>query len=421
MQALCAHAPELRPVFIESKANLRLIPYFAGKLMDNVELQLSTHMLTCTLAYDDALTKHREAMIKAGFVKCLAKGWRIAVEFPCYKQAFGLALTSFLSPELPPKLRKRFIQEGGAQTIMQVMNMCGCSHQIDQLIHFKSCVALCHLMHGSIYISSEIGEYVVPVVTNSLLMHKNEFPCAWIASTLGTIIANTLENTRSDVHSRLQNAFGKGGAIQALLRALVMDHEDPSAAASVVYKIWNVEKVPGTCLAVNVTRGLCSLFKNHPLNQDLGRKEGVAEALLSVMSLHKHDQCVQNSVCAALDAWCAGQRRYCEQLQQLGAVKHIHKAQRRLDGNADTAPLQQLLGRLSVGSSTAQEELDVLQESQKQKECQACVVCGKTAGELGVERLSKCSACTIAPRYCSAACQKSGWKSHKAECKANKK
>ncbi len=55
------------------------------------------------------------------------------------------------------------------------------------------------------------------------------------------------------------------------------------------------------------------------------------------------------------------------------------------------------------------------------KESRACTACGKSQEELGGIRLLKCSACTLAPRYCSAACQKISWSTHKAECKTNKK
>ena len=50
-----------------------------------------------------------------------------------------------------------------------------------------------------------------------------------------------------------------------------------------------------------------------------------------------------------------------------------------------------------------------------------CSGCGKSAVDAGVEKLLKCSVCTIAPSYCSAACQKACWKAHKTECKANRK
>jgi hypothetical protein len=45
----------------------------------------------------------------------------------------------------------------------------------------------------------------------------------------------------------------------------------------------------------------------------------------------------------------------------------------------------------------------------------------KPAGEAGLKRLSRCSACTVAPCYCSSECQRACWPAHKAECKANRK
>ncbi len=50
-----------------------------------------------------------------------------------------------------------------------------------------------------------------------------------------------------------------------------------------------------------------------------------------------------------------------------------------------------------------------------------CTGCGKTAEQAGVKKLLACSACTVAPRYCSPECQCACCKLHKAECKANKK
>jgi hypothetical protein len=57
----------------------------------------------------------------------------------------------------------------------------------------------------------------------------------------------------------------------------------------------------------------------------------------------------------------------------------------------------------------------------KSKVRDVCVRCSKTAADEGLRKLLKCSACTIAPLYCSTACQKACWKEHKAECKANRK
>jgi hypothetical protein len=55
------------------------------------------------------------------------------------------------------------------------------------------------------------------------------------------------------------------------------------------------------------------------------------------------------------------------------------------------------------------------------KVMEMCVACGKTAAEARVKKLLRCSACTLAPRYCSVECNHACWAAHKAECKANKK
>jgi hypothetical protein len=50
-----------------------------------------------------------------------------------------------------------------------------------------------------------------------------------------------------------------------------------------------------------------------------------------------------------------------------------------------------------------------------------CIACCKTARDVGLRQLLKCSVCVLAPKYCSAACQKKSWAEHKAECKAHRK
>ncbi len=63
----------------------------------------------------------------------------------------------------------------------------------------------------------------------------------------------------------------------------------------------------------------------------------------------------------------------------------------------------------------------ILEEKEREKAMEKCVSCGKTAGELGMKQLLKCAACTVAPCYCSTECQKTCWREHKVECKANRK
>lgn len=49
-----------------------------------------------------------------------------------------------------------------------------------------------------------------------------------------------------------------------------------------------------------------------------------------------------------------------------------------------------------------------------------CVVCGKTAADVGRSKLFHCP-CELRPTYCSAACQKAAYKEHKATFTARSK
>jgi hypothetical protein len=64
---------------------------------------------------------------------------------------------------------------------------------------------------------------------------------------------------------------------------------------------------------------------------------------------------------------------------------------------------------------------DVCAKDLGQHKCEVCATCSKTAADVGMKRLFKCSGCTVAPRYCTAECQKANWAAHKAECKVNRK
>jgi hypothetical protein len=75
----------------------------------------------------------------------------------------------------------------------------------------------------------------------------------------------------------------------------------------------------------------------------------------------------------------------------------------------------------NIQSTHLQAVMRSLEEYEERKIREVCVNCGKQAAEMPLQRLLKCSACTIMPAYCSTECQKACWKGHKVECKANRK
>ncbi len=86
-------------------------------------------------------------------------------------------------------------------------------------------------------------------------------------------------------------------------------------------------------------------------------------------------------------------------------VKCFHQESKVQSAAGDKKPPKKDKNVKGDGSSSAQE---------------ACVKCGKTAADMGLKRLLRCSACALSPRYCSAKCQRASWPAHKAECKANR-
>jgi hypothetical protein len=66
------------------------------------------------------------------------------------------------------------------------------------------------------------------------------------------------------------------------------------------------------------------------------------------------------------------------------------------------------------------EECDDTEHARQKRSSTSCAACGKQAHEVGIKKLHRCDACTIAPRYCSAECQKAMWPTHKVECRAHR-
>ncbi len=110
-----------------------------------------------------------------------------------------------------------------------------------------------------------------------------------------------------------------------------------------------------------------------------------------------------------------------------GALKHIWRAAQRAAQRATDSDstrfvlLQTCLAEYKLSSEATEAMVQAVEEQERMKMAEMCMVCGKTRAELGMQALLKCSACSIEPKYCSAECQKVAWPSHKAGCKANRR
>jgi hypothetical protein len=116
--------------------------------------------------------------------------------------------------------------------------------------------------------------------------------------------------------------------------------------------------------------------------------------------------CLQG-ICTACDEHRANKAR----CHSDGAVNAILKLVEHAKNSSESAECIQREAQIAlekIGAASVEDQRML-----------ACSVCDRTAADVGVKRLSFCSACTIAPRFCSTECQRAGWPAHKAECKAN--
>jgi hypothetical protein len=187
-----------------------------------------------------------------------------------------------------------------------------------------------------------------------------------------------------------------------------------------------------------LVRNVCHIVWNgvhlHVRNQDNARESGLINAILKAVDKHKDDDMLF-SVRLAFYECTVGNQRNAEYLKNMMTMRQAKRLGRSKECLLDSLELSQrtcqLFGLPAAQLQNSKRSLidevkhsdvvaGVVCELEKQKLAEACSVCGKTAGELGI-RMLKCSACTIAPKYCSAKCQKADWTTHKTECRLHKK
>jgi hypothetical protein len=151
----------------------------------------------------------------------------------------------------------------------------------------------------------------------------------------------------------------------------------------------------------------------HEKNQaSFGEKDTIG-IMLCVGDMHADNEDVQYMAREALEYLIQNNSKNRETYMELGGMKRAWCSQL---ANA-------LLCTESHGQADGQTKVDKNVGNSMQNGCgmTCCMGCGKTAEMVDGGKLLLCSACTLAPSYCSVACQKACWKMHKVECKANRK
>jgi hypothetical protein len=169
-----------------------------------------------------------------------------------------------------------------------------------------------------------------------------------------------------------------------------------------------------------------------PNNQDVCRKCGTIDAIIRASKLHKESRWVLLISREALNVIASNHKQNSEYVKQHLSGKLAAKMKMSPLEDMEKAALdcgwpqevyeklkKSVMERINAAGPEITEEL--AQAREREKLAQKCVGCGKTAADMGVQQLLKCSGCSMAPLYCGSQCQKAQWKEHKAECKANRK
>jgi hypothetical protein len=404
------------------------------------------------------------AMVHAGCVDAIVKSMRIHTDAreSVVQRAGCHALFCITELFLPCELRTRMLEEGAADTALQsvVKNM-----NDDADIVMNACCFLHNLLMQHPSNVGVAGKKIMPVLikVTGTPKYANDW---FVHNSAGSTLLNILTHAGSISSAHLvaaQNDFAMHAGVHAAttcLNSCARNHLPVCAPGAV----GNWADVAQRCL-----HNIKIAVRNHKKNQVLCASEGVSASIIRLLAKPVFNHLVLDG-CIVLSYMIDGNKAAAEMLVKQGAVPMFAKGARMAADPVRLGLLQNIIDTLAPGYDDSQAHLWSGQNSresdhmagskqampktagassnsdqsdrsgdvaafvaanekskkasaggQKLRKAEGCSKCGTTPADLGVEKLLKCSGCTIAPLYCSVVCQQACWKAHKADCKANKK
>jgi hypothetical protein len=338
--------------------------------------------------------------------------------------------------------RTIMVKQGAADAVLDAL---GAGRLCEKLAEF-GVVALLGLIHEHEDNSKAVGSRSIPILTSVMLRHGDNVgiqtgACACLDSIL------TCVNATRDF-AAFQKIVAEYGGLTALARCLGMLEMGAKRNGERLHMIREV------------LRCVQKVAKSNAKNQVRCVEEGVVGEILRLMDAYATERELQVDACLCLCEICCGNVRVEDSVAKHGGYERARRAFDMLPEDGIKNMLLQLLSAAMPGfvdSERAhnQRELGATKlqqpvvephdmyrsrayksqtQTQTQTMCpysegaksknrllESCVVCGKTAQELGMDKMFKCSACSIRPLYCSPECQRAHWGEHRPECKANKK
>jgi hypothetical protein len=354
---------------------------------------------------------------------------------------------------------KQFVQDGGAESIILAMTLeSKCEHT-----QWTGSYLICKIFtHCPEYVQVFGLRTIRPIVQGLLLCSPGRFTkeFVWMQVYSITVLNLCMTHSLSFVNSlEFREEFAESGGVGAINKFLQLYMKNIKS------NVW-LDAIQESCcpnhfIPATVATS-CAQFAAIGCRkvQDLCLDNGIIDTLLQILAQNKNNSDIQLHAHAALGSIAHSNEANTQAVMRKGGVELASQAARKADAfmklfnldrnqvkgfSRDNANLQLASRQESAIGLTGQSndaiKTNVAAEShlgipsRPTASCEltrtacgsqsagemTCVACGKSAADVGASRMLKCSACTIAPKYCSAECQSACWPAHKAECRSNKK
>jgi hypothetical protein len=393
--------------------------------------------MACLAQGDDISVK--EAMIKAGCVGAVVQAMLHykgeddeRAEMACRGCE---CLKMLINAKLSSDTMALFVQQNGVDACLDVMLKWKDYHDIQA----DCCEAFTQglILHTDVI--KTYGQRMIRAIVRAMLAYQNDndlqrYACFSIRKILHHFSV-------TDARQLVQDEFATCGGLDAIFQCTRMfsasNFEDIAVDAcwAVYYAAYENHRNRVYFFEHNILMILASI------NARYKNKERVLTALASAGSLFIHTGTVPSSASDVHANKASGGKSpvncakethddsscNTEQLSNSFAAHTLNRTQKQASHTMNQTQNQAAPQYDTQNQATLQQQGQSQKKpksetnSQRPRSEQTCVACGKTPAEMGIRELLKCSACTIAPKYCSAGCQKACWGEHKTECKANRK
>jgi hypothetical protein len=414
---------------------LRIFVEINQRHMDSIKVQTSGAQLYCALAgLKDAHVN--EMLVNEGCVRVVVKSMKrykdltfILQEGMSDLMSLGSRMFSTMAgdlrsdhKQLTNELKTRIVQQGAGDEIIYVMSVRKDKRAQDQCFSFLYQIIIDH--PGN---TKALGYEALPVVLGYMRTQKPE------ANHLGKgcLLLNSILKGPCDALAESKDEPADPSPVeQHAENSALQEPQDSSAAKELTQSTGQVShganhaELLGTqrkyqdelarCGGVSVLVDFLELHLKNCSTQTDKDSTGFVSAACSAISHAAYQHAKNQAMFGKKGANSVLLRVF----KVYGGSEHVLcTARKALEQLA--APVQRAC--MPRDSETEQCGNDCVHLDGGEKELFACIACGKTAAMMGGKKLLHCSACTLAPCYCSVECQRACWKEHKAECNANKK